>query len=452
MQNFLTMDITCARIVDSANELLLEHLTSASALICDPEGCLRGLHRYAGTCRTWRNAVLERMPELQAVATTACMPAAPSEAQTSLRSAFIEHLIAGGCDRSRAIAWAAGLVLHHAHVSCSVGRYGTADFWDAAHAVASFCLPGSRTAVVVKWVHSRRYDTGELGIWYEEEGPIVAVSRVGKLGPLPSPVLLGEGDDRRRFSQRVPPSGSISHALRNEVAATVDWTSSLARPDSNGGEMLAEYAAGLTVLEEESEQLTLEMERTKTSPSGRGFPWAPKKQRLAELGVAISTRRDAVQQACRRDAQREGVTLLCGGSEDAALAVSALSVALVFELERADARELARSGSFSGACVPFAEGCMAHRTLDRAESPNSSRARREDDHECWEQALRVWVCRKLTELVPGPAGRRDVEAFEEAFRSKAEHQRQHERERKVAEYQQWDGGEDEGAWATNTLF
>ena len=40
----------------------------------------------------------------------------------------------------------------------------------APHAVASLCLPGSRTTVVLKWVHSRRYDTGELGIWYEEEG------------------------------------------------------------------------------------------------------------------------------------------------------------------------------------------------------------------------------------------------------------------------------------------
>ena len=46
--------------------------------------------------------------------------------------------------------------------------------------MVSVCVPGSRAAVVLKWVHSCRYDMGkQLGIWYEEEGPIVwLVSRV----------------------------------------------------------------------------------------------------------------------------------------------------------------------------------------------------------------------------------------------------------------------------------
>eukprot|EP00966_Prymnesium_polylepis_P016383 377770-Prymnesium_polylepis.1 len=111
-------------IVDCASDLLLTHLASPSALASDPAGCLRGLTRYAGTCRAWRCAALERMPELQRVASGAAMPSVSSDAQASLRDAFTKHLVAYGCDEARATEWASGLSVHVVHVSSCVDRHG----------------------------------------------------------------------------------------------------------------------------------------------------------------------------------------------------------------------------------------------------------------------------------------------------------------------------------------
>jgi len=207
---------------------------------------------------------------------------------------------------------------------------------------------------------------------------------------------------------------------------------------------LAEGVAALAVVEEEADQIASELERAKASRPPKGFPWAQKQRRLSELRAAAGGQRTRLEQARRSGALRERITALCGGIRDAATAVSALSVALVSELERGDAREPTRHGAFAGTCVQFADGCFEVGSPERDESPNAVRGRREANHALWAKVLHVWVCRGEVELVPACAGRRDVEELEQAGRAEAACRRQRAQERQAAANDLWDGGNEEG--------
>eukprot|EP00966_Prymnesium_polylepis_P164183 3796327-Prymnesium_polylepis.1 len=118
---------------------------------------------------------------------------------------------------------------------------------------------------------------GELGIWYyAEEGPIVSVSCVDRLGRPPPPLVLGaskpgdEGSDFRSFHLgQIPPGNNASWRLRSGGfgggdGEPRDWTVGLAAsaPGDEQGHIEAD-AAELGLLEAELEQLNAELERAK---------------------------------------------------------------------------------------------------------------------------------------------------------------------------------------------